>query len=198
MSQTANSLDLLEHEDHVLVELFAKVRHHRGQGVEDRYEYGNAAKQIIRHIAVRQACLLDVSRTIGAAPSLAPYGSRMNQRAIERREVLDVLGHLSRSIQGIYLNTGQDFDGPMTTLMERVESEIRWELNDAIPSIRSVAAEGALPQFKSERYIRHHAPTRLRPSGPSWRERNAVASRVVTMIDHLRDHPRAAPGERIP
>ena len=47
------SLDLLEEENLLLCDLFEQLDGHRGSSIEDRYDHGNLAKLIIRHIAIR-------------------------------------------------------------------------------------------------------------------------------------------------
>lgn len=131
-----NSLDMLRRENHLLKDLFRQVKASQGSSVEDRYNYGNAAKQIIRHLATRQASLMDVARAISEFPSLRDTGARMIARATARRVLIDKVGDMSRSIQGIYLNQGQDFDTPLASLIEAVDAEIDWELADAIPLIQ--------------------------------------------------------------
>ncbi len=193
-----NSLDMLRRENHLLKDLFQQVKASQGSSVEDRYNYGNAAKQIIRHLATRQASLMDVARAISEFPSLRDTGARMIDRATARRVLIDKVGDMSRSIQGIYLNQGQDFDTPLASLIEAVDAEIDWELADAIPLIEetlSVKERGSL--FSNARYVERHAPTRLSLAGPRWHERAPVISRMVTLYDHVRDHPRADRVKRI-
>jgi hypothetical protein len=55
------SLEALQHEDAILRGLFDRITESRGSSVEARYDYGNAAKQIIRHVASRQASLMDIA-----------------------------------------------------------------------------------------------------------------------------------------
>jgi hypothetical protein len=149
-------------------------------------------------VSLRQASLLDVANAIKPISELAPIADRLVHRAIERRRLYDQLGKMSRGIQGVYLNQGQDFNSPLFAFIAQVQPEIHWELTEAIPVIRTTAAKGAFPQsLKSAHYIRRHAPTRLDPSGPSWRETTPVIARLVTFLNHLRAHPRATAGDRI-
>ena len=167
--------------------------------MEDRYNYGNAAKQVIRHLATRQASLMDVGHAISEVPALRPTAARMIARGQDRRSLINELGDLSRSIQSMYLNQGQDFDTPLSALIDAVNTEIDWELADAIPLIeQTLDAEQRSSLFKSARYVERHAPTRLSVSGSHWWEYAPIFSRVVTIYDHLRDHPRADRVKRIP
>jgi hypothetical protein len=192
------SLDALARENRTLRELFAQINASRGSSVEARYDYGNAAKQVIRHLATRQASLMDVSHAISEIPNLRMIAIRMMARGKDRRSLLDALGDMSRGIQGVYLNQGQDFDGPLTSLIHAVVTEIDWELTEAIPLIeRTLDAEGRTPPFRSARYVQSHAPTRLSESGPRWWEHAPIVSRIVTLFDHLRDHPAAERAKRI-
>lgn len=191
-----SSLDLLEHEDEDLLKLFAIVRTNRGPDVHQRFAYGNAAKQTIRHLAIRQACLVDVGRAAVAVDGLAPLGRRMVERATQRRAQVDALGDMSRGVQGIYLNQGQDFDAEIEPLIGEVAAEIEWELREAIPTLRKAARSTPL-RLRRARTVRRRAPTRLSPSGPRWYERAPVVSRLLTIFDHARDHPRATSGQRM-
>lgn len=192
------SLDVLQREDVTLKDLFERIIRTREPTVESRYDYGNSAKGIIRHVAIREASLLDVGSVTSNTPGLQAIGSRLLERGNSCRELFDQVGDMSRGIQGMYLNQGQDFDGPLTTLIEAVSLEIDWELSEAIPLIRRwlQPCEG-MSRLRSARYIERHAPTRLDPSGPRWFEHSPVVSRVLTFYDHLRDHPRPSRGDRI-
>lgn len=193
-----NALDVLQREDQLLKDLFQLVRAAQGSSVEARYDYGNAAKQIIRHLATRQASLMSVARAIFEFPSLRDTAARMIDRGTDRRILIDKVGDMSRSIQSVYLNQGQDFDTPLTSLIDAVNTEIDWELADAIPLIEdTLTAKERSSLFDSARYVERHAPTRLSISGPRWHERAPIVSRIVTIYDHLRDHPRADRVKRI-
>lgn len=192
------SLDVLLREDQILKDLFNRISASRGLSVEDRYDYGNAAKEIIRHLAIRQAALMNIGHAISDLPVMRPAGTRMIERGTERRCLIDDVGHMSRAIQGLCLNQGQDFDTPLTALIEAVNTEIDWELAVAVPFIqRTLSASERRSLFDSARYIERHAPTTLSTSGPRWYEHLPVISRIVTLFDHLRDHPRADRDKRI-
>ena len=88
------------------------------------------------------------------------------------------------------LNQGQDFDGPLVSLIDAVAPELNWELAEAIPLIReSLSTEDVVTLFCSARYAKRHAPTKLCVKGPQWYERAPIISRLVTVFDHLRDFP---------
>jgi hypothetical protein len=198
MQSKMTSLDALERENLLLRGLFAQIGESRASSVDGRYDYGNAAKQIIRHLAVRQSSLMNVGNAISKVPALRSTAARMIDRGTDRRSLIDQVGDMSRTIQGMYLNQGQDFDGPLTALINAVGPEIDWELSDALPLIRrSLSAKDAAKLFSSARYMERHAPTTLNTSGPRWHEHAPVISRLVTIYDHLKDHPRAARNERI-
>jgi hypothetical protein len=198
MQSKMTSLDALERENLLLRGLFAQIGESRASSVDGRYDYGNAAKQIIRHLAVRQSSLMNVGNAISKVPALRSTAARMIDRGTDRRSLIDQVGDMSRTIQGMYLNQGQDFDGPLTALINAVGPEIDWELSDALPLIRrSLSAKDAAKLFSSARYVERHAPTTLNTSGPRWHEHAPVISRLVTIYDHLKDHPRAARNGRI-
>jgi hypothetical protein len=198
IKKTSTSLDLLQHEDLVLRDFFARINETRGSSVESRYDYGNIAKEIIEHVSTRQSCLMDIANALSAIPALQPTAARMADRAKDRRPLIDQLGDLSRSIQGISLNAGQDFDGPLASLIALISPEIEWELSEAIPLIqRSFDHDAEEVTFESASYVTRHAPTHLNLSGRRWYEHAPVVSRLVTIYDHLRDHPRASRDERV-
>jgi hypothetical protein len=189
----SNALELLETEDLELRELFGELRQRRGSSVEDRAEYGELAKEIVRHVATREAALVDVSRVAAEEPQLSEFVSRFDQGMRVRRPQIDRVERMSRGVQGINLRTGQDFDSEIEELIQLVGTEIEWELSEALPelrgSFRRTDHEAAL---KSASHIRTHAPTSLDPRGPRWWERAPVISRLITAYDHLRDFPRGA------
>jgi len=198
MKSKKTSLDVLQRENLLLREFITQIGESRGSSVDSRYDYGNAAKQISRHIAIRQSSLMNVAMAISEVPALHSTAARMVDGGTDRRVLIDKVADMSRSIQGMYLNQGQDFDGPLTALIAAVSPEIEWELSDAIPLIRrSLSTEDAVSLFSSARYVERHAPTSLNTSGPRWHEHAPVISRLVTIFDFLRDHPRAARHERI-
>jgi hypothetical protein len=192
---------VLQREDLTLKDLFARITQTRESTVDTRYDYGSSAKQIIRHVAIRQSSLMDVAIVTSKVPALQTIGARMLDRGTARRSLFDQVGDMSRGIQGIYLNQGQDFDGPLTTLIEAVNVEIDWELSEAIPLIRhflSIDDGVGVPRLKSARYVERHAPTRVNRSGPRWYESSPIVSRFLTIYGHLRDHPRASRNDRTP
>ena len=192
------SLDSLRDENLLLQGLIRRIDENRGSSVEARYNYGNAAKQIIRHVAIRQSSLMDVATAITEVPGLRSTARRMIDKGTDRRVLIDEVGGLSRNIQGLYLNQGQDFDGPLTALIHEMSPEMEWELADAIPLIRlTLSPKDAASRFSTARYVERHAPTSLNTSGPRWYEHAPVISRLVTFYDFLRDHPRASRHERI-
>lgn len=192
-SPAQNSLDVLDNEDHAIRQGIALLKQHRGTSVEDRYEYGRLVKSLTRQIAVRQSSLMDVGFSIHEMPDLRLVSDRMLDRAIARREQIDKVGKMSRGVQGINLNTGQDFVGEFAPLLDEIGEEIEWELAEAIPLIRrsQATAPGRNP-FRSARYVKRHARMKLSPSGRRWREYAPFISRFLTMLDRFQDHPRAS------
>jgi hypothetical protein len=182
-------LDLLESENAVLRGLFAKIHDSRGPSVEDRYDYGNSAKEIIRHLAVRQSSLMNVAAAIASTPALRSTGARMSKGGTDRRRAYDEVGDMSRNVEVMNLDQGQDFDGPLMALIDTVAPEIDWELADAIPLIRSsMTTNDFAARFCSARYAQRHAPSRLSVKGPRWYERAPIISRVMTLYDRLNDY----------
>ena len=185
------ALDLLEDEDLELRRLFAGLRARRGSSVEERAQYGDIAKEIIRHLATREAALVDVSNVASGDPSLQEFSRRFEQSMREHRPYIDRLEKMSRGVQGINLRVGQDFDGEMEQLTQVVGSEIEWELGVALPNLRGIfEATDRQDELKTAGHLSTHAPTNLHPGGPRWWERAPVISRLITVYDRLRDFPR--------
>jgi hypothetical protein len=116
-SETSGSaLDLLEREDLELRRLFSLLRQHRGTSVEDRADYGQAAKDVIRHIATREAALVEVAASLAGRPGLERVSAQMQDSFGTRRRHIDRVEKMSRGVQGINLNVGQDFDSEMQEL----------------------------------------------------------------------------------
>jgi hypothetical protein len=191
------SLEALEQHNLILVSLFERIAGCRGSSVEERWEYGNCAKEAIRHLADRVAALSDVARATSSIPGLGELSQRLSNHDRAMRGLFDEAGRMSRGVRGMDLNLGKDFDAAFVPLIEMVAIEVRWELDLLIPTLDG-ALRGGTPgiELHSERFVRHNAPTTLHRAGPRWHERDLLVWRVLTMFDHLRDYPRAARSER--
>lgn len=159
----------------------------------DRADYGQAAKDVIRHVATREAALVAVAESLAGHSGVELVSAHLHHSFGTRRHQIDRVEKMSRGVQGINLNVGQDFDDEIQELERIVGTEIEWELGEAIPQIQHAMGEipGADDHMKSAQYLEKHAPTNLEPSGPRWTERAPVISRLLTIYDHLRDFPRA-------
>jgi hypothetical protein len=137
MTRTAKNetaLDVLEREDLELRALSRQVTVLRGSSVEERAEYGDLAKTAIHKIAAREAALLDVAAVVAKVPELTPLPHRFGENTSVRRETINATEKMSRGIQGINLNQGQDFNAEFTALMGIVGSEIEWDLDEDLPT----------------------------------------------------------------
>jgi hypothetical protein len=187
---TSDAVGLLEVEDLELRELFGELRQHRSTSVEDRAAYGEVAKEIVRHVATREAALVELSKVAAQDPELRLFSERIDDATPERRPHIDRVEKMSRGVQGINLRTGQDFEGEMDALIQVVGTEIEWELDELLPALRGAFGRADRDvDLKSADHVRRHAPTNLDPNGPRWWERAPVVSRLITVYDHLRDFP---------
>ena len=187
-----DALDLLEREDVALRRLFSQVEEARGDTVLGRAGYGDAAKEIVQHLATREAALVEVARKIAHVPELGGAVVALDADSSTRRELLDRLEKMSRGVQGINLNTGQDFDGVLQQVIETIGPEIDRDLARSVPDVRSwLTKSGDQDPLKSADHVVRHAPTSLNPQGPRWYERAPIISRVLTIYDRLRDYPAA-------
>jgi hypothetical protein len=188
-----NALDLLEREDRELQRIFTTMQQKRGLTVEERVDYGDLAKQSIRHLAVREAALVDITRVLADASQLGGVTGHLESNMLEGRSHIDRVEKMSRGIQGMNLRIGQDFDDAMLELIDVVGAQIEWELNEGLPELNSsLAHSDRAEQLKSAGHLESHAPTNLHPDGPRWWESAPVLSRMLTVYDHLRDFPRAS------
>jgi len=186
------SLDLLESEDRKILTIADEIATKRGSSVEDRADYGNEAKLLVRHLAAREAALLDVAEGLAKLTGLHELGDEFFGDPAPRRGKMDTVEHMSRGIQGMYLNTGQDFDGELSALLDLLRPSIEWDLYEGIPEVRARVGKRGAEVFHSADHVAHHAPTSLNPTGPQWWERAPVVSRLVTVMQHLRDYPKAS------
>jgi len=185
-----DALDLLEQEDLELRGLFTQLRHMQRDSVPDRAEYGDLAKTTIQHLATREAALTEVVGVVSGTPELANVVARIEADTDVRRPLFSRVEKMSRGVPPINLNQGQDFDGALRDTVEQVGTEIEWDLEVALPSMKALIrgsdhAEG----LKSASHVARHAPTNLHPGGPKWFERAPVISRLITIYDRLRDYP---------
>lgn len=188
-----NALDLLETEDLELRRLFTMLQQKRGLSVEERAEYGDLAKDVIRHLATREAALVDVSRVLADEEDLEDVSSRFESNMLEGRPCLDRVEKMSRGVQGMNLRIGQDFESEMLELIQVVGTEIEWELGQGLPKVKgSLSTTMPLSRFKSAGHIERHAPTNVSPDGPRWWESAPLISRLITVYDRLRDFPKGS------
>jgi hypothetical protein len=131
-------------------------------------------------------------RVVSDVPALETIAQRLERDTHSRREALDRVEKMSRGVQGINLNTGQDFDREFMELLQIVGTEIEWELTDGIPAVRrALEAHDKVDDLKSADQVKRHAPTNLHPDGPRWYEQAPVLSRLLTIYNHLRDFPQS-------
>jgi hypothetical protein len=188
----ATVLDLLEREDRALRHIFADLRTTEGQSVEERAEYGDLAKSLIRRVSSREAALVDVEKAVADVPELSAILHRFEQQRVARRRSLDRVEKMSRGVQSIILNTGQEFDAELTELTQLVGTEIDWDLDEAVPAVRhALERRGRMSDLSSATTVARRAPTNLSPDGPRWYEGAPLISRIIAIYDSLRDFPRA-------
>jgi hypothetical protein len=132
-----DALDLLEREDVEVRRRFSRVEEARSDTVLGRAAYGEAAKEIVQHLATREAALTEVARKIAHIGELSGAVPSFHADSSTRREVLDRLEKMSRGVQGINLNTGQDFDGVLQQVIDTIGPEIDRDLAESVPALRS-------------------------------------------------------------
>jgi len=187
------ALDLLEREDRELLQLFSDLEAAQEPDVESRARYGDLAKNLIRHVATREAALVDVSTALKGLEGTEGEWSALEGNGNDRRQAIDEVERMSRGVQGINLNAGQDFEGALSALTDLLEPEIDRDLHHLIPHLRrTLTPQEANAVFHSAAHVARHAPTRLSPKGPAWYERAPFVSRLLSIYDRLRDYPTAS------
>lgn len=200
------ALEVLEREDGEVRDLLDEfmrtgrdLEQGDGDAVDLRSRHGDLGKRLIRHLAHREAALVDVVASIEGLAPLEEVRVQLMEGTPARRQAIDRVETMSRGVQGVQLNQGQDFDGAVQELAAVVRPQIDFELSEAIPTIRrAVPLDELAERFHDEHYLDRHAPTNLSPKGPRWYERAPIVSRVLTVFDRLRDYPRAARVHREP
>lgn len=178
-----NALDELERVDRAILERFDEF----DRTVDDPALHGTVGKNLVEQLALREAAKRVVGDSLRDTAGARDAVSVLDENTRERREQLDRVEELAQGRQGMYLNTYQDFDGPLGELAETVRAEIPRELEEVIPSLREVLAGGDT-KLPSAKYVTAHAPTHPNPSRPR-RERFGPVSRLHAMYDHYRGFP---------
>jgi len=188
-----SALELLAEMDRQIPVTLAGIEANRGQGVEDRARYGDLVKRLVRELGEREAASAHVSTVLLDQPTLAEVGTRMQRDASSHRELIARIESMSRGVPGVSLNAGQDIDTELSRLGQMLSTQIAWELDEAIPTVRLGLSEvDRADMFHSARYVRRHALTNIDPKAPRWRERARVVSWILSIVDHLKDYPTAA------
>jgi hypothetical protein len=157
----------------------------------DRLQHGMLGRLFVEHLAVRQAAREAVAVGLAPEPTAADLAERLEIGLTERRGELARLDELARGVQPINLNQGQDFDGTLAPVARAVRDEIRTDLGDLIPAVRSrVSAEQLRRLLPSARRVRHHAPTHPHPGGRRRHERFAPLVRLHAFYSWMRGFPR--------
>ena len=136
-AKTQSVLDLLRDEDLELRRLFEEVHRTGHESIQERARYGDLAKLVIRHTANREAALRELGRAIDEAGEFRRLRARLSLSGPFRRALLDRVERMSRGVQGINLNTGQNFDAPFRELTQLVGSEIESDLEEAVPALEA-------------------------------------------------------------
>lgn len=186
-SSRPDSLDLLDGEDQLVPEA---LRCWASSGDGDPVRHGSIAKFVLRHLAIREAARDDVVRGLKRTAHGASWRLVADEDRSELRRAIRCLHEMTRGISAYELDLGQDFEGAM----ERARSLALADL-PAVPvwlaeKLGDVDTRKAL-RLHSARYIRRHAPTRLRPAGPRLYERFGPLERLRAGYDRLSRSPTA-------
>ena len=157
--------------------------------VSERAEYGGLVKTTIRHLATREAAITEVIGAVNDSPELAEVIAHIEADTDIRRPLISRVEKMSRGVPPINLNHGQDFDGALSEAIQVVGTEIEWDLEVGLPTMKAVLRADRSGDLKSADHVARHAPTNLHPQGPRWIERAPVISRLLTVYDRMRNYP---------
>jgi hypothetical protein len=184
------ALELLSREDEIVQDLFSQLSTIDEPTVVGRAEYGDLSKALIRHIAVREAALVDIWATLEHSEDLPEITERIQQEMEPRRAAFGRVQTMSQGVPRINLNQGQDFAGALVALRNIVLPEIDWELRDMIPHLEhTLSEEDKHRHFHDGDYLLRHAPTRLARRRPRWYETAPIVSRLVALLVNWTDYP---------
>jgi uncharacterized membrane protein len=183
------AVDLLAREDAALAGLLAKMHEMSLGSVDARSEFGDLAKAMIRHAAAREAAVEDMTLALANCAPMAAVVERMDADLAAEHPALAELESLARGVTGMNLNLGQDFNGPLEQFEELIARQISWEMNEALPMIRTLLAEHPElgERLHSHRYLLRHAHAHPEPEIASWYERPALVGRLLNTVSRLRD-----------
>jgi hypothetical protein len=186
LDRDATALDQLEYEDLAIAHILDEFDTQR-----DRLRHGMLGRLFVDHLAVRQAARETVAAALARLPTASDLGERLVIGMHERRRELASLDELTRGVQPMNLNQGQDFDGAMAPIAQAVRDEIETDVHDVIPAVRTrVPADQLHDVLPSARHVRRHAPSHPHASGRRLHERFAPLVRLHALYDRLRDMPR--------
>jgi hypothetical protein len=135
-AKSDDALDLLESEDLQLRTLFTRLQLSQGESAAQRATYGDLAKEIVRHVAIRESAVADVVRSVGNEPQLESMSQSLERRMSIRRPVISEVERKSRGVEGAGPDAGHDLHRPLMDLVQQVGPEIEWELDEVVPAIR--------------------------------------------------------------
>ena len=180
-----DAIDLLDYEDRAVTELLGAF----SDDTLDRVQHGEVVKLLVEHLAVRQVAREELADAVAGVPALAALERRMRDGVAERRTELRRLDELTRGVQPINVNQGQDTDAAVAQARPRLEEEIRFDLEELVPSLRRQLTDRQRAHLPSARYIRRHAPTHPGPHGRRWYDRIGPLLRLHAVYDYLRGFP---------
>ena len=180
-----DAIDLLDYEDRALAELLTAFC----DDALDRSQHGEVVKLLVEHLAVRQAARQEVADAVAAVPALADVEHRLRAGTADRRTELRELDELTRGVEPINVNQGQDADAVVARVRPRLEQEIREDLEELVPALRRRLTDRQRRRLPSARYVRHHAPTHPGPHGRRWYDRIGPLVRLHAIYDYLRGFP---------
>jgi hypothetical protein len=114
------------------------LRARRGSSVEERAQYGDIARGTVRHLATREAALVDASSVASDDPGWQELSNRIEDGTRQHHPCVDRVEKMARGAQGVDPRVGQDFDGEMEQVMQVVGTEIEWELDVALPDLKGI------------------------------------------------------------
>jgi hypothetical protein len=191
---THDSLAMVAEQDRQLIEIFAGWDDttpgpdvdDSGALVRSAYQRGTYGKLLIEHGALRIAAKRDVARVLYDIGSTDLADEFLRHMADVRR-LVDRLDELARGVNAMGVAASMEFAGAAGELAALLRADLDTEPSRVLPRIEAALGTHR-GELHSDRWVRHHAPTRPSPRG-RWYTRVPILVRIQARYDHLRGFP---------
>ncbi len=184
-----DALDRLQYEDRALRQLLKAF----SKRELDPRLHGKVVAMLVEHLAIREGAREYVAESLAAIPELDDLGRQWQDGTVERRRRLARLEEMTRGLEAVNINQGQDVDAAIAemtpTLLEEIDEEERQLVPSVVERLGPTRRAEVLP---STSYVLHHAPSHPGAHRLRWYERLGPLVRLHALYDYLRGLPAGA------